>query len=163
MGADSVQWGTFERGESMYNTIKGRKHIMMLHFIDNLYYRFYKLIMALGEGTIPRYNAVLLLSILTILNFITAIVFIMIITRKIIIVDLPKGYLFVIGFFIIALNSYRVFGKNRYEIIEDRFKDEGKESKIRNNLLALAYVILTILLLMASLIYLNNNPIIKRV
>lgn len=134
----------------------------MLDFIDNLYYRFYKLITALGEDSIPRYNAVLLLSILTILNFITVIVLIMIVTRKIIIVDLPKEYLFVIGLFIIGLNSYRVFGKNRYKIIEDRFKGEGNESRIKNNLFAVAYVILTILFLVMSLVYLNSNPIIRR-
>lgn len=134
----------------------------MLNLMDNLYYRFYKFINYLGENYIARYNAVLLLSILTILNFITAIVFIMIVTRKIVIVDLQKGYLFAIGLLIIAFNSYTIFGKNRYKIIEDRFKYEGNKAKIRNNLLALTYVVLTLLLFVVSLVFLNVNPIIKR-
>lgn len=133
----------------------------MLNFIDNLYYRFYKLITSLGEDSIPRYNAILLLSILAILNFITIVVLIMIVTRKIFIVDLRKEYLFVIGLLIIAFNSYRIFGKNRYKIIEDRFKDEDKKSKRRNSLLAIAYVVLTIFFLVMSLVYLNSNPLIK--
>lgn len=133
----------------------------MFTFIDNLYYRFYRFITALGENSIPRYNAVLLLSILLILNFITSVVLIMIVTRKIIIVDLPKGYLFIIGLLIIALNSYRVFGKNRYKNIEDRFKNEGKGARIRSNLLAVVYIVLTILFLVVSLVYLNSNPIIR--
>lgn len=134
---------------------------MMLNFIYNLYYRFYKFITALGNDSTPRYNAVLLLSIFAIMNFVTVIVLIMIATRKIIIVDLPKGYLFAIGLLIIALNSYRVFGKNRYKNIEDRFKKESKEAKTRNNLLAVTYILFTIMLLVISLVYLNSNPIIK--
>lgn len=133
----------------------------MLHFIDNLYYRFYKFIIALGEESIPRYNAVLLLSILTILNFITAIVFVMLITRTIVIVNLPKGYLFILGLLIIAMNSYRIFGKNRYKVIEESYRVESKKDRTKNNLIAILYVVLTITCLASSLIYLNNNPIIK--
>jgi preprotein translocase subunit SecG len=85
----------------------------------------------------------------------------MIVTRKIIIVNLPKGYLFIIGLLIVALNSYRVFGNNRYKNIEDRFKNESKGARVRNNLLAVTYIVLTILLFVISLVYLNINPIIK--
>jgi len=134
----------------------------MLTFIDNLYYRLYRFIAALGENSIPRYNAVLLLSIFLILNFITAVVLIMIVTGKIIIVDLTKEYLLIIGLLIIALNSYRVFGRNRYKNIEDRFKDESKGARIRNNLLAVAYIVLTILFLAVSLIYLNKSSFIPQ-
>ena len=141
--------------------LKKKTHVRMLTFIDNLYYRFYRFITNLGEESIPRYNAVLLLSILSILNFITVVVLVMIVTRKIIIVNLPKGYLFIIGLLIVALNSYRVFGNNRYKNIEDRFKNESKGARTRNNLLAVTYIVLTILLFVVSLVYLNSNPIIK--
>src|SRR5690349_13579767 len=115
----------------------------MLRFIDNLYYRFYKLTAALGEDIIPRYNAVLLLSFFSFFNFLTAIALIMIATRRIVIVD-SKGNLLTICLLIIAINSWRVFGKRRYQIIEDRFELEDKKSKRINNLVAAAYVVLTI-------------------
>ncbi len=131
----------------------------MLSFIHNLYYRFYKFIISVGEKTIPRYNAVLLLSILSILNFITGIVLAIILTKKIIIVDLPKFYLFIIGLVIIGINSYIVFGNKRYLAIEEKYKNEDRQAKAKNNLKAVVYVVLTVLLLGVSLIYLNNNPV----
>lgn len=134
----------------------------MLKFIDNLYYRFYRFITYLGEETIPRYNAVLLMSILAILNFITVVVILMIVSRRIIIVDLPKAYLFVIGLVIIAMNSYIVFAKKRYLDIERRYEKEDRKLRIKNNLKAVSYVIMTILLFICSLLYLNENPIKSR-
>ncbi len=134
----------------------------MISFIDNLYYRFYRFITSLGEESIPRYNAVLLLSILTILNFITIVVLLMIVTDRIIIVNLPRLYLFVIGLIIIAINSYIVFGNKRYLDIEERYRNEDKSARTRNNLKAIVYVVLTILFLILSVVYLNDNPIIKR-
>src|SRR5687767_4516382 len=68
-----------------------------LKIIYTLYYNFYRLLIFVGEEITPRYSAVLLLSILLILNFITAVVLIMILSRSIIIVNLPKIFLFLIG------------------------------------------------------------------
>ncbi len=134
----------------------------MQRFIDNLYYRFYRLIISFGEKSIPRYNAVLLMSIFSILNFITVLVIAIIVTEKIIIVNLPKGYLFGIGLLIIALNSYLIFSKKRYLEIERRFEKEEGKARVKNNLTAIAYILLTILFLVLSLVYLNNHPITKR-
>ncbi|MCG2613446.1 hypothetical protein LZZ85_04105 [Terrimonas sp. NA20] len=135
----------------------------MFYFIDNLYYRFYRFVKALGDESIPRYNAVLLLSIFTMFNFIIAVIFLMIITGKIIVVDLPKAYLFAIGLLIIAINSYRVFRKDRYKIIEERFGNDTRNTSIKNNLLAVVYIILTILCFVVSLHCLAGSLVVKHV
>lgn len=132
---------------------------MILNFIENLYYRLYKFSIWLGEKSIPRYNAVLLLSILTIFNLATIISFLIGITNKILIVNLPKGYLFLIGLSIIAINSYFIFNKKRFLIIEENYKKEDVTIKKRKILQVIMYVILTILLLVCSLFYLNIHPI----
>lgn len=133
-----------------------------MKIIDNIYYRIYRLLMSIGEKDTPRYNAVLIFSILTILNFVTLIMVIGIITKKIIIIDLPKGYLFAIGLLIIAVNSYLILGRKHYLDIEARYKNEDKTTRRKNNLKAVLYVVLTILFLVLSLVYLNSHPIIKR-
>ncbi len=92
----------------------------MLSFIENVYYRFYRLSIYLGEESIHRYNAVLIMSILSILNFVTILMILMVITRVIIIVDLPRIYLLVIGLAIIGINSYIVFHNKNYIKIEKR-------------------------------------------
>ena len=131
----------------------------MISLLKNLYYRFYRLLKYLGHEDTPRYNAVLLLSIFTSLNFITAVVILMILTKRILIVDGPRIWLFIIGLLIITINSYIVFGKKRYLEIEAGYAYERKSSRVVNNLIALLYVVLTILLLYLSLKYLYMHPI----
>lgn len=133
----------------------------MFNFIDNLYYRFYRFISSLSEESIPRYNAVLLMSILSILNFFSIVSLLMIITNKIFIVNLPGPYLFAIGLLIIVANAYRVFGGKRYLTIEEKYEKESRKSKTINSLIAITYVILTILFQVLTLMYLNNHPIIN--
>ncbi len=131
----------------------------MLNFIYNLYYRFYRFLIYLGQETTPRYNAVLLLSILTILNFISFAILLILTTKRMLILDLNKMYLFLIGLVIIGINSYVVFGKKRYLEIERTFGQENKSMRVRNNYKAIGYVILTVIIFIFSLVYLYNNPV----
>lgn len=131
----------------------------MIYLLENLYYQFYRLVKFLGEDDMPRYNAVLLLSICTILNFISGVALAMIATRKIILVGGPKVYLFLIGLLIILLNSYFVFGKKRYVKIEAKFSGYSKGQKLINKLVALFYIVLTVVLLYLSLRNLDNYSI----
>lgn len=124
-----------------------------------MYYRFYKLLKYWGHEDTPRYNAVLLLSIFMSLNFITGVAVLMIITNRILIVDGPRIWLFIIGMLIIAINSYIVFGKKRYLEIEAGYANESETNKLKNNLIVLLYIALSITLLILSLKYLNEHPI----
>lgn len=131
----------------------------MIRFLENLYYRFYSLIKYLGQEDIPRYNAVLLVSIFAILNFITGVILLMIITNKIFIVSGSKTNLLFIGLLIIAINSYFVFGKKRYLEIEARYSNESKASKLKKIMTVLIYTAISITLFILSLKYLNEHPI----
>lgn len=131
----------------------------MISLLKNLYYRFYKLLKYWGHEDTPRYNAVLLLSIFMSLNFITGVAVLMIITNRILIVDGPRIWLFIIGMLIIAINSYIVFGKKRYLEIEAGYANESETNKLKNNLIVLLYIALSITLLILSLKYLNEHPI----
>lgn len=127
--------------------------------INNLYYRFYRLLISIGEAATPRYNAVLLLSIFAILNFITVAVLASIILNRIVIVGLPKIYLFLIGLLIIAVNSYLVFWKKKYLEIEQRYINESKGERRANTLVAGIYIVVTIAAFVLCLVYLNKHPI----
>ncbi|HEX4959153.1 MAG TPA: hypothetical protein VFV46_13305 [Lacibacter sp.] len=93
------------------------------------------------------------------LNFITGVAVLMIITKRILIVDGPRIWLFIIGLLIIAINSYIVFGKKRYLEIEAGYANERKLGRVVNNLIALLYIVLSILLLYLSIKYLYMHPI----
>ena len=109
--------------------------------------------------THPRFNAVLLLSMFNIFNFLTLVLTASIICNRIFVIDWPKIYLFLIGLFIVGVNSYLIFGGNKYEQIEQRYFDEGKSDRRLNNVIAGLYVIATIAAFALCLIYLNKHPI----
>lgn len=134
----------------------------MRNFYFNIYYRFYDFIRSIGEDGIPRYNAVLLMSIFSILNVMTFIGFLGIVFQRIIIVDWPKVYLFLLGLAVIGVNCYFIFGGKRYLVIEQRYANEGRASKMRNKLYVVLYILVTIGLLIVELVYMKGHPIIKR-
>ena len=133
----------------------------MLNFFGNLYFRFYKVVISLVEESIPRYNAILLLSIFSMANFLTIIRFISSIIQKTLFVDWPKFALFLAGLAIIGINSYIVFGNKRYLQFEEKYEDEERPSRIKNNVIATIYVILSIVLFILTIINASNNPINK--
>jgi len=125
----------------------------------NIYYRFYRLSIALGETVIARYNAVLIFSLVQVFNLFEIITLISVLNDRIYIVDWPKLPLLFIGLGIILINTIIIFKKGKHEKINIRFKNETKENRIRGVILTVFYVILTFSLFAACLIYLNNNPI----
>lgn len=133
----------------------------MMKFYYNIYYRFYCLIRYFGEKEIPRYNAVLFLSLFTIINFLTVVMGITMLSKKIIIVDLPRIYLFFLGLLGIGANAYMVFAGKKYLMVEKKYQDEDRRSRIKNNLYAVLYVVLTILFFALALIYFNFHPIVE--
>jgi len=131
-----------------------------MSFIDNIYYRFYRLLISIGEEDTPRYNAVLIISMLFMLNFLTLTIIVGCMVDKIIIVN-SKIYLLAIGLIIIGLTSYIIFRRKHYLHIENRYMGESKREKMANNLKVVVYTLSSILIFILSLKYSANNPISK--
>jgi hypothetical protein len=117
--------------------------------------------LSLGEDSIPRYNAVLLLSFFSIFNFLAIIGFLMLLFDKIIFVDLPKILVFMAGLSIIGINSYLIFGGKRYLAIEETFANESRSSRIKGRIHVALYILGTIGFFIVSLICMYNHPIEK--
>ncbi|WP_295129039.1 hypothetical protein [uncultured Chitinophaga sp.] len=124
----------------------------------NIYYRLFVLIRDYGDNSEPRYGAVLLFSILQMLNFPTLLGVLGILLKRIVIVDQPyvSG---AIGILIVAANLIAVFGKKRYIKIENKFGSEDENGRKRGRIILATYVLLTLGTLAAVIIYLNYNPI----
>lgn len=86
----------------------------------------------------------------------------MILLGRVIIVDLPKVYLFLLGLLIMGINSYMFFGRKQYIDIEQRYLNEDRLFRIKNKLYAFLYVVFSILFLIMALAYLDHHPIISR-
>jgi Trk-type K+ transport system membrane component len=123
-----------------------------MQFLGNVYYRFYRLLLLAGEEDIPRYNAVLLMSLPSMLNVITIAILLGNITDTLILINLPKVYLLMTGFVVIAVNSYFIFGKKRYLAIEERYRGEQKSEKLKNTLKAITYIVGSVLLFVFALL-----------
>jgi hypothetical protein len=130
---------------------------MQLYY--NIYYRFYKLSVSLGETGIARYNAVLIFSLVQIFNLFELIALVSIINGKIYIVNGPKLPLLIIGLGIILINTLIVFTKKRYEKIDGLFANESQGNHSAGMILTICYVALTFALFALCLVYLNNHPI----
>ena len=117
------------------------------------------MLVSIGEADTPRYNAILLMSILTIINFLTMALVTSIALNKIVIVDQPKVILLLIGLLIIAGNSYLIFGRKKYVEIEQKYGNESEADRRANMWAATLYVAVTIAAFALCLVYLNNHPI----
>jgi hypothetical protein len=117
-----------------------------LRIIYNLYYRFYLLLISIGEEDIPRYNAVLLLSMVNMLNLISLSMLVDRAINRMTLIALPKVYLFIAGLLVIAAHSYLIFGNKRYKQIELRYLNENTVQRKGGIIASIAYIIATIAL-----------------
>lgn len=112
----------------------------------------------MGENSIPRFNAVMLMCILQVINMVAVFGILGILAGKIIIVNNPP-MLFIFSTLLIGINIVLIFGGKKYLHIEARYLNESdEEAKKARRSLAL-YIIGSILLMASVLIYLNYNQI----
>jgi len=101
------------------------------------------------------------MSIFFSLNLVTIIGFMNILFHKIFIVNWSRIYLLMLGLVVIGVNSYIIFGGNRYRDIENRYSKEDSSTKVKSKIYVLIYILATIGLLVTVLFLLRHNPIIK--
>ena len=123
-------------------------------FIGILYMSFYKLNSAFGQTDMPRYNAILILSIFSIFNWLTALSLLGILLNDAELLK-PSVLSIITGGAIIAFNSFLVYGDKRYLRFEAIHADLPKTMVLRNNLITAAYVVLTVFFFILSLIGLS--------
>lgn len=125
----------------------------------NLYYRFYRFSILISESKFPRQRAVVIFSILQILNFVEIATIFSIITHQIWVINWPKWVLFLLGIGIIWTNMRYIINMRNYTVIEKRFINESTTSNRLGILLAFLYVVMTIVIFAGTLFYLNKRPI----
>jgi len=125
----------------------------------NLYYRFYRLSLKISESESPRQRAIVIFSILQMLNVVEISTILSIITDKILVINWPRWILFLIGIGIIWGNKYYFLDKQNYLTIEQNYSNENYKQNYKGTLLVVSYVLLTISIFAAILFYLNDHPI----
>jgi hypothetical protein len=121
----------------------------------NLYYQFYKFSILTGERHVPRYSAMLLLTLFNCFNILSLLTIASIITKQPIASFFPK---FIYGIFFFLMLSFNVvlFSNKKHNKIVSLFE----EKKIRNVFISLCYVFITVGGFILSIWYINKYPIV---
>ena len=124
-------------------------------FYDRIYYTLYRVILKLADmfSTVndsPRIEAVLILSFLTAINFITIFGIIGMSIGESLISN-NKIYVMLGLSPIIGINFLLIFYKHRYEKIENGLRPNWKKEKRKNSFITVMYIIFTIVFFMLSI------------
>lgn len=129
---------------------------------DRLYYTFYRLLLKLDDmfsmqRETPRAETALILSILTGFNVVTVLALLtefmgmpVFSTRKIYIMLMLSPVVFV--------NLLLIFYKQRYKKVEEKLLPMWKETKSKNILIAIAYIVFTVAFFCLTIQYIKNHP-----
>ena len=134
-----------------------------MKFYDRLYYTFYRFLLKLDDlfsmqRETPRTEAALILSILTGFNVITVLA---LFTKF---MGMPvfagkKIYWMLILSPIVLINLLLIFYKQRYKKIEEKLLLKWKETKSKNILIAVGYIIFTLGFFCLTIQYFKAPPI----
>ena len=134
-----------------------------MKFYDRLYYTLYRGLLKLDDvfsmqRETPRAETVLILSILTGFNVITVLA---LLTEFI---GMPvfsgkKIYVMLILSPIVFVNLLLIFYKQRYKEIEEKQIPRWKETKNKNILIAVGYIVFTVVFFCLTIQYIKDHPI----
>ena len=134
-----------------------------MKFYDRLYYTFYRFLLKLDDmfsiqRETPRAETGLILTILTGFNVITVLA----ILSEFIgtpVLSGKKIYVMLVLSPVAFLNFLLIFYKQRYKKIEEKLLPIWKETKNKNILIAVGYIIFTIAFFCLTIQYIKNHPL----
>jgi hypothetical protein len=134
-----------------------------MKFYDRLYYTFYRILLKLDDifstqRETPRAETALILTVLTGLNVIT----ILALLTKFIGMPVFSGkkiYVMLILSPIVFINLLLIFYKQRYKKVEEKQLTRWTETKNKNILIAVGYIIFTVAFFCVTIQYIKNHPI----
>jgi len=133
----------------------------MISIYDRIYYTLYRILLKLGDmfemkRETPRSEAVLMLSLLTMLNVVPVLFLISYLTNTPFFSG-KKIYIMIALLPIVILNFLLIFYRNRYRIIEERLAPKWAEEKRRNILITIMYIVFTFIFIWVSLILIKGK------
>lgn len=134
---------------------------------DRLYYTFYRLLLKLDDmfsmqRETPRAETALILSILTGFNVITVLA---LLTEfmGVPVFSAKKIYIMLMLSPVVFINLLLIFYKKRYKKVEEKLLPMWKETKSKNILIAIGYIVFTVVFFCLTIQYIKSNPVVCRV
>lgn len=112
-----------------------------------------------GEVLIPWHNAVLFISLLQTFNLMAFYIFGSILTDHKYYYNFSSFEVGVIFFIVLVINSLVVFWDDNFKNIPNLFKDENSSERFTGILKAIGYVVISVGLIAAVLVYYDAHPI----
>ncbi|MBS1653281.1 MAG: hypothetical protein JSU05_00425 [Bacteroidetes bacterium] len=129
---------------------------------DRLYYTFYRLLLKLDDmfsmqRETPRAETALILSILTGFNVITVLA---LLTEfmGVPVFSAKKIYIMLMLSPVVFINLLLIFYKKRYKKVEEKLLPMWKETKSKNILIAIGYIVFTVVFFCLTIQYIKSNP-----
>lgn len=128
--------------------------------LKRVFYRFYELMIFVGNKSVAEYFALLMLTFLCSINIITAICALYILTD--LKIDTNPILLFIFFFGTLLFFYFLFLNKNKFETIVAEYKSENQHQKIIGRVYTMTYIILSLLALYISfycMIIKNTNKL----
>ncbi len=135
----------------------------MVSLFNRLYYCFFRLHLGIARAyemdpDMPRTGAVLILALLLIIKAIAVLGVLSVLLGYPLLIGSTIG-ITILSLSIIAISFIRIFRNNRYQSIEQQIGSNWQKEKWWNVILMTFYIILTIIILLFSIYYINRHPL----
>lgn len=130
-----------------------------MHFFDNIYYRIFDSIKQIGFEKNPRPNAILIFSLLLMLNIYSVVIIVFTILKRPILPTLSKLNLAIFAVVILTISYLVLFNERRHFKIESRYKSQSEQSRLKGKGILICYILISFSIFIGAMLYLNNYRI----
>jgi len=119
----------------------------MIEIYKYLYYRLYTWnLRSWGESELPQFNALFGVSFMVYMNVGIIAIVLELIGFKIFIDDTPKLLIVTLGTLILVVNYFWLVHNRKYKKIENKYKNEPKERRLKKTILLWLYFLFSFLI-----------------